>query len=122
MHKIHLENVKVNFFTNFCLLFQKSGPLRHALDADFLCNLAKDSVDITDSRVAQGMASMLGRNVLIITSSDQDGAVSQLYRPFIHQKLICPSLALGHIKDHHFVPLQKSGNIFVSLTSGIKRS
>lgn len=96
-----------DMFSQNCiaLLLQKCGALSLALDDDFLQCLARNYEDVHDNRVAQGMASMLGRKLLIITSS-LNGASSALYRPFnVNNDL--PTVTLGHIEDQHFVPLQK---------------
>jgi len=77
------------------------------LDGDFLLDLAKDGADVKDERVAQGISSLLGRNVTIITSR-QHGATSKFYRP-MNKKCTSPPIVLGHVEDHHFVPLKKKG-------------
>ncbi len=88
-------------------MFQNSGPLRQALDSNFLQSLGTTGADVTDDRVAYGLSSMLCRIILIITSA-QNGASSKLYQPFNPKGLKSP-IALGHVKDHHFVPLKKKG-------------
>src|SRR5437870_2532119 len=67
--------------------------------------LKQDYQDVCDNREAQGMANMLGRKILIITSA-VNGEKSQLYLPFNIQSYL-PIIALGHIDEKHFVPLQK---------------
>jgi hypothetical protein len=96
---------------------QNCGPLRFALDIDFLHDLAKHGTDVKDTRVAQGMATMLQRNVFVLTSSRTDGVSSTLYRPFNPPKKQQPTITIGHIKDHHFVPLQKNGMHKVKLVN-----
>jgi len=52
---------------------------------------------------------MLGRTLRVITSKPNE-ATSSLYRPFeaIGKE---STLLLGHIQDHHFIPLQLKGRL-----------
>lgn len=81
--------------------------MQSALDAEFLKNIETDYAAVEDNRVAQAMCNMLGRNVVIITSR-QEGATCDLLRP-LNTKPIKSTLSLGHVYDHHFVPLQRKG-------------
>lgn len=90
-------------------VFQKCGLLTK-LDENFLANLQRNNVAIEDTRVAQAMCTMLQRNLLVITSRPTE-ASCVLYRPF-NAKPVKGSLAVGHISDHHFVPLRRKGNLF----------
>ena len=79
--------------------------MKSLIDPDFLRSLSLPFLSVEDERVAKGMASMLKRKLFVITS-DVSGPKTQLYRPFsvhINEHV----LALGHIRDHHFVPLEK---------------
>lgn len=63
-----------------------------------------------DDRVTQGIASLLGRKIQVV-SSKQDGATLMMFRPHGKKLTDVPALVVGHIEDHHFVPLKKKGNI-----------
>lgn len=58
-----------------------------------------------DDRVAYGTAHLLRRRLVIITS-DTDGCRKSCYSP-LHCEY--DDIALGHISDHHFVPLRYLG-------------
>jgi hypothetical protein len=99
---------------------QKCGPLRAAVSEQFLKELQTNFYDVQDERVAQGISSMLGRNILILSSSS-DGVTLHRYRPYSinHLRNSCVStLVLGHIKDYHFIPLKPilkvTGNLILS--------
>lgn len=81
------------------------------MDTAFLQNLSRNYKEIDDSRVAQGMSSMLQRKIIIISSSGTDAEPSShLYRPFqMNSSCDRSSIALGHINDHHFVLLKRRG-------------
>lgn len=81
-----------------------------------MTSLASDHSEISDDRVVQGMASLLGRNILVITGNSSENAHSKMYRPFCHPKSSVQStLTLGHIEDHHFVPLRRTSECSVNL-------
>ena len=108
--------------------FQNCGPLKSALDEGFLKNLATNNAETEDTRVAQGMSSLLQRQLLIITSK-KDGVTSTLYRPFVstsrRSNVAQPgvsTIALGHIEDHHYVPLKRRGmQAFITLHGNAPR-
>ena len=84
---------------------QKHDSLRATLDDEFLRELSTNFTNINDDRVVVGLTCMLRVKILVITSTPT-GASSRLYRPpKAKNKEIMETLALGHIEDHHFVPL-----------------
>lgn len=72
-------------------------------------DLAQDGSDVKDQRAVQGMATFLGRSIQVLTSKENGGAISQLFRPYGKNNNTGSMLVIGHIEDHHFVPLLKKG-------------
>lgn len=97
-----------------CVHFvQLCGPLKLVIDTEFLVDLARQHVSINDDRVVNGIATMLLRNLVIITSTE-NGAEKTTYQPFNPTcSPLNPAIVLGHIRDHHFVPLHLVTGIIV---------
>ena len=82
--------------------------LKATIDDAFLTEVAQPYKDVQDDRVMKGLCEMLAINIDVLTFSEADSSLEMLYYKCSgFRNTATPTINIGHIKDHHFVPLRQ---------------